>query len=154
VLKNFPRAISRQIVARFTPTDPPAQEVSFEHGRVAARDAGGQELVLTKPTAAALTNLRAELERFFTADDGFGPVVRLNYTDGVRVYFGNGDVAHVRPSGNADELRLYAVADTQTRADAIAKAGVTEPDGILRQLERVTRQHISHDPTDRLTPTP
>jgi len=54
----------------------------------------------------------------------------------VRIYFANGDVAHVRPSGNADELRIYAVADTQARADAIAKAGVAEPDGILRRLER------------------
>jgi len=39
-------------------------------------------------------------------------------TDGVRVLFDNGDVAHVRPSGNADELRIYTVADTQARADA------------------------------------
>jgi phosphomannomutase len=52
--------------------------------------------------------------------------------------FSNGDVAHVRPSGNADELRLYAVADTQERADAIGACGVAEPDGILRLLERFT----------------
>ena len=54
----------------------------------------------------------------------------------MRIYFSNGDVAHVRPSGNADELRIYAVADTQTRADAITKLGVAEPDGILRRLEK------------------
>src|SRR5512138_394975 len=48
----------------------------------------------------------------------------------------NGEVAHVRPSGNADELGIYAVADTQARADEITKLGVAEPDGILRQLER------------------
>ena len=28
---------------------------------------------------------------------------------------------------HADELRIYAVADTQLRADAIAQAGVSEP---------------------------
>ena len=39
--------------------------------------------------------------------------LHVDYTDGVRVLFDNGDVAHVRPSGNADELRIYAVADTQ-----------------------------------------
>jgi phosphomannomutase len=55
------------------------------------------------------------------------------------VYFENGDVAHVRPSGNADELRIYAVADTQERADAIARAGTAEPDGILRRIERAVR---------------
>jgi phosphomannomutase len=45
-------------------------------------------------------------------------------------------VAHVRPSGNADELRIYAVADTQNRADAIAAMGVAEPAGILRMMEK------------------
>jgi phosphomannomutase len=54
----------------------------------------------------------------------------------VRLIFGNGDVAHIRPSGNADELRIYAVADTQARADEIAALGVAEPDGLLRQIER------------------
>jgi phosphomannomutase len=67
---------------------------------------------------------------------GFARIARLNYTDGVRIYFSNGDVAHVRPSGNADELRIYAVADTQPRADAITATGIAEPDGILRRLEK------------------
>jgi phosphomannomutase len=66
---------------------------------------------------------------------GFGRITRLDYTDGVRIQFDNGDVAHVRPSGNADELRIYAVADTQARADEITRMGVAEPDGILRRLE-------------------
>jgi phosphomannomutase len=48
-------------------------------------------------------------------------------------------VAHVRPSGNADELRIYAVADDQARADAIARAAVAEPDGILRRMEKMVR---------------
>jgi len=50
--------------------------------------------------------------------------------------FTNGDVAHVRPSGNADELRIYAVADTQDRADEIAAMGIEEPAGILRRMEK------------------
>jgi phosphomannomutase len=72
--------------------------------------------------------------QFFRAELGFGALERIDRTDGVRMLFANGDVAHVRPSGNADELRIYAVADTQKRADAIAEAGVA-PGGILRQLE-------------------
>lgn len=63
-------------------------------------------------------------------------IERLDYTDGVRVIFSNGEVVHFRPSGNADEFRIYAVADTQERADAIAANGIREPDGILRELER------------------
>jgi phosphomannomutase len=45
-------------------------------------------------------------------------------------------VAHIRPSGNADELRIYAVADTRERAESIVKLAVGEPKGILRRLEQ------------------
>jgi phosphomannomutase len=44
-------------------------------------------------------------------------------------------VAHLRPSGNAEELRIYAVADTQERADQIASLGVADPGGILRAMQ-------------------
>jgi phosphomannomutase len=77
-----------------------------------------------------------DLARFFTPAMGFSKISHVDYTDGVRVLFDNGDVAHVRPSGNADELRIYAVADTQDRADAIAAMGVAEPNGILRSMEK------------------
>lgn len=72
------------------------------------------------------------LAKFFTQEMGFGTIVHVDNTDGIQVLFDNGDVAHVRPSGNADELRIYTVADTQVRADAIAAMGVVEPNGILR----------------------
>jgi len=51
------------------------------------------------------------------------------------VWFANGDIAHVRPSGNAPQLRIYAVADSLQRADQIVALALREPDGILRRLE-------------------
>jgi phosphomannomutase len=72
------------------------------------------------------------LERFFE----FAPVERIDYTDGVRAIFANGEVAHLRPSGNADDFRIYAVADSQERADEICALAVAEPDGVLRRMER------------------
>ena len=98
------------------------------------------EVAGSEPWLAAAMDLRATLERFFTRELGFGDISRLDYTDGVRIYFDNGDIAHVRPSGNADELRIYAVADTLERADAIVQAGLAEPGGILRQLEESLRE--------------
>jgi phosphomannomutase len=71
---------------------------------------------------------REELSKFFAG------IRDLDYTDGLRITLDNGEVAHIRPSGNADELRFYAVADTQERADAMAAWGVAEPNGLLRQL--------------------
>ena len=80
--------------------------------------------------------VRKDLSLFFTPELGFAGISHVDYTDGVRVLFTNGEVAHVRPSGNADELRIYAVADTQARADEITAMGVAEPDGILRRMEK------------------
>ena len=71
-----------------------------------------------------------------TTEHGGRLVARALRAAGVRVLFTNGDVAHVRPSGNADELRIYAVAGTQDRADAIAAMGIEEPAGILRRMEK------------------
>ncbi len=79
---------------------------------------------------------KKRLEAFFPRELGYGGIARLDSTDGVRILFDNGEVVHIRPSGNADELRIYAVADTQERADAIAAMGIAEPDGILRRIER------------------
>jgi phosphomannomutase len=93
----------------------------------------GLKIVALFSTAATGQKLLAGL---FTPEMGFGTIVHVDTTDGIRVLFDNGDVAHVRPSGNADELRIYSVADTQVRADAIAAMGIAEPDGILRCMQK------------------
>jgi phosphomannomutase len=75
----------------------------------------------------------------FGPELGFPSLSRINYTDGLRLTFSNGDVTHLRPSGNADEFRIYAVSDTQERADEIIRLGIAEPNGIIRSLERRVR---------------
>lgn len=76
------------------------------------------------------------ITRYFPPSLGFGVPVGVDCTDGLRIYFEGGDVAHLRPSGNADEFRIYAVSDSKSRAAEIVALGVKEPDGILRTLER------------------
>jgi phosphomannomutase len=93
----------------------------------------GLKIVVSFSAGAAAPKL---LAKFFTPELGFGTIVHVDTTDGIRVLFDNGDVAHVRPSGNADELRIYSVADTQVRADAIAAMGIAEPNGILRCMQK------------------
>ena len=46
----------------------------------------------------------------------FGPVASIDHTDGVRILFASGEIAHLRPSGNAPELRAYTEADSPERA--------------------------------------
>ncbi len=79
-----------------------------------------------------------ELSLYFTPELGFGRIVRSDRTDGIRLYFEGGDIAHIRPSGNAPQLRIYAVAGTQERANEIVRLALAEPFGILRKLERET----------------
>jgi phosphomannomutase len=138
LLRNFPRSTSLKIIERFSPPDTIMRDVSFDaSGHIVVRDSKNSRLNTTQSHAGEIKGIRSELESIFSADRGFGPIVRINYTDGVRMYFGNGDVAHFRPSGNADELRIYAIADQQERADDIAVQGVTEPDGLLRRLQSI-----------------
>ena len=136
LIKEFPRARSLAIIARYSPADPAVREAVFADGKISLLDEGRRELPASDTERAAVEAIREGLAVHFDAAEGFGAITAINYLDGVRTYFGNGDVAHLRPSGNADELRIYAVAETQARADAIATLAVAEPGGILRRLER------------------
>ena len=48
-----------------------------------------------------------------------GKVVETDSTDGYRMTFDKGDIIHLRPSGNAPELRCYVESDTPTRAEEL-----------------------------------
>jgi phosphomannomutase len=137
LIDNAPVAISQAILARLIP---PGEmiEVEFDDtGRVFDRSLpGAMPILLAEPAATDWRQRKATVMRFFTPALGFDDVARINVLDGVRVYFHNGDVAHVRPSGNAPQLRSYANSDSQARADEIVELALREPDGILRQMER------------------
>jgi len=55
-----------------------------------------------------------------------GEVVSVVLTDGYRVTFSNGDIVHLRPSGNAPELRCYAEADSQQHAQHLCETCLTK----------------------------
>lgn len=57
-----------------------------------------------------LENLRRHLS------SRFGEIMRYDTTDGLRITLANEEVVHLRPSGNAPELRCYSEADTDDRA--------------------------------------
>ena len=54
-----------------------------------------------------------------------GPLQHTDQTDGLRMTFESGDIIHLRPSGNAPELRVYVEADTPKRADALLALGMS-----------------------------
>ncbi len=51
-----------------------------------------------------------------------GTPATVDRTDGVRITFANGDIVHLRPSGNAPEFRCYNESDTPRRAEALNAA--------------------------------
>ena len=77
------------------------------------------------PTELSQARLAALTSGDFDADkraiegvfgERFGAVAAIDTTDGVRVTFVSGEIAHLRPSGNAPELRAYTEAATPERA--------------------------------------
>jgi phosphomannomutase len=137
LLRNFPRATSMKIIERFSPPEAIMQDVCYHPDHIIVRDPNQATLEVKEPYAEQLDQIRREIQTVFSTESGFATISRILYTDGVRIIFTDGDVAHVRPSGNADELRIYSVAGTQERADWIASQGVAEPNGLLRRLERM-----------------
>jgi len=51
-----------------------------------------------------------------------GRVLSVDQTDGLRVTFESGDIVHLRPSGNAPELRCYSESDSPELAQMLCNA--------------------------------
>ena len=68
--------------------------------------------------------IKKRIKEVFLSDDGFGKPENINYTDGIRILFDNGEISHLRPSGNAPEFRNYAIADSPERAREMVRIGV------------------------------
>ncbi len=140
LVPRFPRETARRIMTRLSPADAAVREAEFTETGVRLQRADATHRPSASPAETAeVYALRDRLARVFSSRDGFGPIVRINYLDGVRVTFDTGEVAHLRPSGNADEFRMYAVADTPERAQAIITCGIAEPGGTIRRLEQWER---------------
>ncbi|MCK9397145.1 MAG: phosphomannomutase [Methylobacter sp.] len=75
----------------------------------------------------SVANSRALLDSLQSDDEAYrslwgnelGAVARRDLTDGLRLTFANGEIVHLRPSGNAPELRCYAEAGSMERAQAL-----------------------------------
>ncbi|EPX86810.1 phosphomannomutase [Salipiger mucosus] len=76
----------------------------------------------SRPVVAALAEDAAARADFLGALGGTESGVDL--TDGVRMTMTDGRVVHVRPSGNAPELRLYVEAPDAEGASALLEAGL------------------------------
>jgi hypothetical protein len=83
---------------RFTPAGVVVASADARPDGAAARPDGAapRSLPLADDAAGPYLAARAALGRYFGPDAGFGEIAGIDYTDGVRVSFGGGDVAHLR----------------------------------------------------------
>lgn len=65
-----------------------------------------------------------------------GKVVAFDYTDGVRITLDNERILHLRPSGNAPELRCYSEAESAEQAALLNRAGMEKMAGWLTDAAR------------------
>lgn len=65
--------------------------------------------------------------------EGLGEPVATDTTEGARFTFAGGEVVHVRPSGNAPELRCYAEAASEARAEALLAEALERLRGAVAQ---------------------
>ncbi|MEP2944615.1 MAG: phosphomannomutase [Lentilitoribacter sp.] len=70
-----------------------------------------------------LTNSADKRDEFFKP---FGAVADMNVIDGLRVQLDNGDIIHLRPSGNAPEMRCYVEARSKKFANKLVEHVIKE----------------------------
>jgi len=108
-----------------------------------ARDKGVADLVgqeLTRVTASDrlqdinVEDARTLLAQLIDAPETLfdAPPVHTDQTDGLRFQFAEDEILHLRLSGNAPELRVYAEADCASRAQALLRFGMQSVAGMLQ----------------------
>jgi phosphomannomutase len=140
LIDDFPQQASQKIVATFKPVNEAITITEFLEDRVVVKDTEENtidEWLLSDNRAQAILAKKELLETVFSDALGFSDIIQINTLDGIRCFFSNEDIAHIRPSGNAPQLRIYAHARSQKRADEIVMLALQEPDGILRNLQKL-----------------
>lgn len=135
LIKNMPKPISQEFIASFLPSEIVVQQVTFSDNSVRAFDASGGEVTLAERLTNEIEGKRSMLNQLLESPGLFENIVQLNYADGVRATDARGGTVHLRPSGNADEFRLYTVADTSEQAQAILQHCMAKVEAVLRRRE-------------------
>ncbi len=112
--EEYTAEIGRKIVKMFTPVSGDVSQVVFRGEEIEVMGKPAEDVI-----SKQLKNISGALREYFNPTRGFSSIESVNFVDGIRIKFCNGDVVHLRPSGNAPEFRVYANADTPERAREI-----------------------------------
>lgn len=101
-------------------------------------DSAGRRHVADADQVRLLEAVRDRLGEHLFPDAGAQAIERIDFVDGVRCYARGGDIAHVRASGNAPQVRLYATSDDPERAAEIVDRAIA-PEGTLARIVRAAQ---------------
>ena len=68
---------------------------------------------------------------------GAGDIVQVNLIDGLRLAFANGEIVHLRFSGNAPELRCYTEAVTEAKAKLLCESALKYTFNLQKRYSKV-----------------
>jgi phosphomannomutase len=141
VMRDFPREISLRMLEVFLPGAKAIEEAWERAGQWEVRVWGEQGRRLATGTEAEDLRVRqAALQRTFGGVFRDGRINWINVCDGCRFGTERGEILHLRPSGNAPEQRVYAVADSQDRAVELVDEAVRSGGVIARMREELEQR--------------
>ena len=101
----------------------PLSEVATSY-RLPVAAADRLESFPTETSARLMAHLRGDARNLASFLSPMGEVAGTTDIDGLRVTLDDGRIIHLRPSGNAPEMRCYVEAETDTAAEALLRAGL------------------------------
>lgn len=129
--ENYTSSLGKKIIRALSPKRKEIKRVDFSGGEAVAENVRLKEEELRR-----LERVKTFLEELFSVDKDLNSITELDFTDGVRILFSSRNVAHLRPSGNAPEFRIYSASDDKKKADEI----VALKDRILPHLIREVKE--------------
>ncbi len=134
LIAEYTTDLGKRIVKTLSPSDENISASKFEASGVKVIYASGEEKEVSPDQAEELMSIKNKLEGYY-GREGFGKILYINWLDGIKIEFDNGEVSHLRPSGNAPEFRNYSQAETEKRAYEIVEKRKKIVPAILKDVK-------------------
>lgn len=155
--------MGKKIIASITPTVKIVSAVSFKDGSVFVEEDGKAPAAASSDMAIQMNGIIKTIKSYLGGVEGLGEIKRIEYIDGVRIYFDNEsrDIVHLRPSGNAPQFRVYSEASGQERAKYLVDSRLSFMPKVIARFAvtpqaagRATPGVYAASPTVNLTAVP
>ena len=120
LIPDYATELGSSIVERLSPKEENIVAARFEGDILKVFYRNGDTEDVEHNRFSDLVSIKDKLEKYYKKE-GFEDISYINWVDGIKIEFINGEVSHLRPSGNAPEFRNYSQAKTEERAYEIVE---------------------------------